>query len=60
VTLRPGETRTVAFSLAASSLAYWNPETHGWVVENEPILLEVGASSADIRLQKTITITGAP
>jgi beta-glucosidase len=59
VTLEPGETRTVAFPLAASSLAYWNPETHGWVMENEPILLEVGASSADIRLQKTITVVGA-
>jgi len=60
VTLQPRETRTVEFSLPASSLAYWSPETHSWVVENEPVLLEVGASSADIRLQKTVTITGAP
>ena len=59
VTLEPGETRTVRFSLPASSLAYWNPDTHGWVVENEPILLQVGASSADIRLEKTVTIAGA-
>ncbi len=60
VTLQPGQTRTVEFSLAASSLAYWNPETHGWTVENEPILLQAGASSADIRLMKSITIAGAP
>jgi beta-glucosidase len=60
VSLKPGESRTVEFNLAAASLAYWNSETQGWVVENEPILLQVGASSADIRLQKTITITGAP
>jgi len=60
VTLQPGETRTVEFSLAASSLEYWNAETQSWVVENEPILLQVGASSTDIRLQKTVTIAGAP
>jgi len=56
VTLRPGETRTVEFPLAASALAYWNPDTHGWVVEDEPVLLEVGASSADIRLERTIRV----
>jgi beta-glucosidase len=58
VMLNPGETRTVQFPLAASSLAYWNTDTHGWVVENEPISLQVGASSADIRLEKKINITG--
>jgi beta-glucosidase len=60
VTLKPGETRTVQFPLAALSLAYWNPETHAWVVENEPISLEIGASSADIRLEKTISVAAAP
>jgi beta-glucosidase len=54
VTLGPGETRTVAFSLAASSLAYWNPGAHRWVVEAEPVVLGVGASSADIRLKRTV------
>jgi beta-glucosidase len=58
VTLRPGETRTVEFPLAASALAYWNPDTHGWAVEDEPVLLEVGASSADIRLARRITVAG--
>ena len=56
VTLAPGETRTVEFPLAASSLAYWSPATHGWVVEAEPVRLRVGASSADIRLERTITV----
>ena len=54
VTLGPGETRTVAFSLAASSLAYWNPGAHRWVVEAEPVEIGVGASSADIRLKRTV------
>ncbi|HEU4720140.1 MAG TPA: glycoside hydrolase family 3 C-terminal domain-containing protein, partial [Gemmatimonadaceae bacterium] len=48
VTLRPGETRTVRFSVPVSSLAYWNDRTDRWIVESAPVKLEVGASSADI------------
>jgi beta-glucosidase len=58
ITLKPGETRTVAFSLPASSLAYWNPDTHRWVVEAEPVELAVGASSADIRVRRRIQVEG--
>ena len=56
ITLRPRETRTVEFSLPASSLTYWNPDKHRWVIEQEPVELAVGASSADIRLRRTITL----
>src|SRR5213594_3696010 len=56
VTLKPGETHTVAFYLPASSLAYWNSATHRWVVEQEPVELAVGASSADIRLRRRIQV----
>jgi beta-glucosidase len=56
VTLRPGETRTVELPLKGSSLAYWNPDTHRWVVEAEPLRIQVGASSADIRLDTTIRV----
>jgi beta-glucosidase len=58
VTLKPGETRTVEFSLPASSLAYWNPDAHRWVVEEEPLELAVGASSADIRVRRRIQVLG--
>ena len=58
VTLAPGETRTVSLPLAAASLAYWNADTHGWVVESEPVKLQVGSSSADIRLEATVTVVG--
>jgi beta-glucosidase len=60
ITLKPRETRVVRFPLTAAELAYWNTATHGWTTENEPVLLEVGASSADIRLEKTITVAGQP
>ena len=56
ITLEPGETRRVEFPLAASSLAYWNPDAHRWVVEDEPVRIEVGASSADIRLATEIRV----
>jgi beta-glucosidase len=58
VALRPGETRTVRFSIPVSSLAYWNEQTHGWVVESAPVKVQVGASSADIRAEHTIQVTG--
>ncbi len=56
VSLAPNETKTVSFSVAAKALAYWDAEKHGWVVESEPIRLRMGASSADIRLEKTIKV----
>jgi beta-glucosidase len=58
ITLAPGETRTVMLPLTAASLAYWNPDTHGWMVESERVLLQVGSSSADIRLDATVTVAG--
>ena len=56
VSLKPGESRTISFPLAASSLAYWNTERHGWVVEPGTVRLRVGASSADLRLSIEIVV----
>ncbi len=56
ITLKPGQRQTVRFPLPASSLAYWNAATHAWVVEADSVALEVGASSADIRLRRTIRV----
>jgi beta-glucosidase len=58
ITLGPGETRSVTFSLAARALRFWNPEAHRWAVENGPVVVEIGASSADIRLERTVTVAG--
>jgi beta-glucosidase len=60
VSLLPHETRTVRFRLTAADLAYWSTDTHGWATENEQVVVEVGASSADIRLEKAITVAGQP
>jgi beta-glucosidase len=56
IALRPGESRTVSFALSARSLAYWDATGHRWVVEREPVELQVGASSADIRARRTVSV----
>ena len=48
--LKPGETRTVSFSLSPSLLAIWNREMKR-VVEPGKYEAQVGASSADIKLR---------
>ncbi|HKG96122.1 MAG TPA: glycoside hydrolase family 3 C-terminal domain-containing protein [Gemmatimonadaceae bacterium] len=58
ISLRPGETRTVTLPLPASALAYWSAEQHRWVVESEPVRIQVGASAADIRAETTVRVTG--
>lgn len=58
ITLKPGESRTVRFPVNARSLAYWNAATDAWVVENELVRLDFGASSVDIRASRTITLRG--
>ena len=58
VGLAQGETRTVTFPLAAASLAYWNPDSHAWAVEDGQVRIRVGASSADIRAERTIAVSG--
>jgi beta-glucosidase len=54
ISLKPGETRTVDFTLPATALAYWNSAIHGWTFEGKPVRLEVGASSGDIRLTRVV------
>jgi beta-glucosidase len=56
VKLQPGEKKTVTFSLAAESLAWWNEKSGGWEVEAEPVELLIGSSSADIRLSQTLPV----
>ncbi len=56
VALEPGESKTVEMPLPASSLGHWDAGRHSFVVEAGKLGLLVGASSTDIRLQKTITV----
>jgi beta-glucosidase len=55
VTLAPGETRTVAFTLAPENLQLLDAAMH-WVVEPGSFEVRVGSSSTDIRLKDRFDI----
>lgn len=56
IRLNAGQTRTVSFRVPVKSLAYWDAETDKWVVEPERIRFRAGASSADLRVEKIISV----
>jgi beta-glucosidase len=56
VALQPGETKTVEIPLPARSLGHWDAGRHASIVEAGAVDILVGASSEDIRLQKSITV----
>ena len=56
IALKPNETRTVEMKLKGADLGYWDAAKHGFVVEPGRIEVQIGASSADIRLKKTLSV----
>lgn len=56
IALRPGDSRTVTLDLKGEQLAYWNVPRHQFVVEDDPIQIMIGSSSADIRLKRTVKV----
>jgi beta-glucosidase len=46
VTLKPGQSTTVRFSLTGHDLSYWNDTANGWVVPDGRFSVDVGDSSA--------------
>lgn len=58
VSLEPGETKTIEFSLNKRSFAYYNVQVHDWCVEGGSYQIMIAASSTDIRLKKEVTLTG--
>jgi len=51
-----GKTRSVTFNLKASDLAYWDEAGNRWKVEVEPVEIEAAASSADVRVARTLRV----
>ena len=62
VSLKAGESKTVAIPLDDKTFRYWNVATDRWEVEGGSYQLLVGANVQDIRLTAEITLpgTGAP
>ncbi len=58
VAIPAGTTKTVTMTLQGRNLAYFDSTKTSFVVESNQVKLMVGASSADIRLNKTITVNG--
>jgi beta-glucosidase len=57
VSLAPHQTKTVRMKLRADSLSDWDQHSGRFVVEEEPVRILVGGSSAESRLETVVTIT---
>jgi beta-glucosidase len=57
ITLQPGERKTVDFALSGQALAYFDEARARFVVEVAPVIVQIGSSSADIRLEGTVPVT---
>ncbi len=58
VELAPGEEKDVVFRLDSRAFAYYEPKLHDWFVESGEFVIEVGASSRDIRLSTRVHVEG--
>ena len=56
VALARGEKKTVVLALKPEELAYWDEAKASFVIEQDRVELLVGASSADIRARRTVTV----
>ncbi|HEU4387792.1 MAG TPA: glycoside hydrolase family 3 C-terminal domain-containing protein, partial [Blastocatellia bacterium] len=55
--LEPGQSRTVTLPLKGEQLAYWDPIKKSWTVESGTVRIQIGASSADLKLGREIRVT---
>jgi len=53
LSLGPGETRVARFSIPLSNLAWWKPESRGWVLESGEHAIYAGGSSREADLLHT-------
>ena len=56
VFLTPGETKTVKIAIPVKQLAYYDDNTHEWIVEKDKFTLHCASSSTDIKSSITIRI----
>ena len=57
ITLDPGQSRRVSFTLSGASLAWWDSTAQRWTVEQDRVRLQVGGSSDADRAHTTISVT---
>jgi beta-glucosidase len=54
--LEPGDQQQLKFTITGRDLTSFDPSQSAWVVEEGFYTIEIGASSTDIKLQKTISV----
>jgi hypothetical protein len=59
ISLSPGQTQHVTFNLKWEDLANWDLAARGWIVNPGVFQVSVGASSRDIRLTGSFTVSSA-
>ncbi len=57
VSLAPGQTKSLTFTVHPSRFAFYNPQMR-FVTEPGDFTFSVGASSADIRVEETVMLSG--
>ncbi len=57
IALQPGETKTVQFTVTPRDLAYYDVPGRQWKANAGDYEIEVGASSRDLRLKKTVQLS---
>ena len=60
VTLEPGESKTVNFTLGKRAFAYYNEQVNDFVVESGSYTIELGSSSRDIRCAGMVSYEAKP
>ncbi|WP_439590808.1 glycoside hydrolase family 3 C-terminal domain-containing protein [Microbacterium sp.] len=58
VPLEPSEKKDVTLTIRRADLAYWDIRTDGWVVEGGTYVIDVAASSRDIRSTTSVDVEG--
>jgi beta-glucosidase len=58
IELKPGETKTVQFSIQPRDLAYFDVPGHQWKANAGEYEIQVGASSREIKVKKTVRLSG--
>jgi beta-glucosidase len=57
LTLAAGESKTVSFELGRDAFSFYDPAQSGWVLEPGKFQIQIGRSTQDIELKKTIKLT---
>jgi beta-glucosidase len=58
IALKPGETKTVQFTIKPRDFAYFDVPGRQWKANAGDYEIQVGASSRDIRLKKSVRLNG--